>query len=97
MYGPVSANCGGVSEGVRIYPNPAKGKFYVEVNVAELEGGASIVLTDAKGAHIYTQPVVVQQDVNTFVIEDLNVTPGIYYLQITNGTYSTEVQKVSLR
>jgi hypothetical protein len=46
---------------------------------------------------VYRQTVQVQQDVNTFVVDDLDLTPGMYFVKIASANNTSEVLKITVR
>jgi hypothetical protein len=62
-----------------------------------MEGAGVITMTDAKGTVVYTQDVNIQNGNTIFHMDNLNVAPGMYYIQITNGSIATDIVKHSLR
>lgn len=99
MFDPVSANCEEVSQTTTVstYPNPSNNSFYISLFTEEMEGEGVITLTDSKGTIVYSQVVSIQNGNSIFHVNDLNVAPGMYYIQVTNGNNSTDIVKHSLR
>jgi hypothetical protein len=79
------------------YPNPSEGSFYISLFNEDLEGVGVITLTDAKGTVVHTQDVSIQKGNTVIHMDKLNVAPGMYYLQVTNGDTSIDIIKHILR
>jgi flagellar hook assembly protein FlgD len=62
-----------------------------------MEGAGVITITDAKGTLVHTQDVNIQKGNTIFHMDNLNVAPGMYYIQVVNGNTSTDIVKHSLR
>ena len=94
-----SANCGDNSPltTVKVYPNPSAGDFYVDFNSEEIIGSSVISITDARGMEVYKMNVTVEKGSNVFHIENMEAAPGIYYIQVSNGTATSTIVKHSLR
>jgi hypothetical protein len=94
-----SANCGDNSPltTVKVYPNPSAGDFYVDFNSEEIIGSSVISITDARGMEVYKMNVTVEKGSNVFHIENMEAAPGIYYIQVSNGTATSNIVKHSLR
>jgi len=79
------------------YPNPSEGSFYISLFTEDMEGAGVITMTDAKGTVVYTQDVNIQKGNTIFHMDNLNVAPGMYYIQVANGNETTDIVKHSLR
>jgi hypothetical protein len=83
------------------YPNPSSGDFNVDLQTDELEGDATLLITDAKGAVVYSQDIKIIKGNNNFVIHPSigsgqGFEPGIYYISVRTAT-STITTKHSMR
>ena len=67
---------------IRIAPNPAKSVLNIEVNVAEMQGETRIVLFNTTGQQVLATNVNIQNRVSIPVV---NLMPGQYTMQMTNG------------
>jgi len=94
-----SVNCGeqAVTSNLVTYPNPSNGSFYLDFYTQDLTGPSSISVFDSRGVIIYRQEVLVQKGSNVFHIEKMDAAPGMYYIQVSNGTNSSYIVKHSLR
>jgi hypothetical protein len=70
------------------YPNPSTSDFNVDLQTDELEGDATLVITDSKGALMHTQDIKIINGNNNYVIQKFNAEPGIYYITVKAGTSS---------
>jgi len=83
------------------YPNPSSGDFNVDLQTDELEGEATLLITDAKGAVVHSQDIKIIKGNNNFVIHPSTGSgqgfePGIYYISVRTAT-STITTKHSMR
>jgi hypothetical protein len=93
----LNANCQATSEGYfSVFPNPSSGTFQVIMNNESLKGAANINMVDTKGNIVFTKPIEVNSGINMYVIQK-QLSPGIYYIHIENGTMRTTVVKHSIR
>ena len=93
----LNANCQATSEGYfSVFPNPSSGTFHVIMNNESLKGAANINMVDTKGNIVFTKPIEVNSGINMYVIQK-QLSPGIYYIHIENGTMRTTVVKHSIR
>jgi hypothetical protein len=63
-----------------VFPNPSLGDFNVELQTEELEGEATLMITDAKGAVVHSQDIKVIKGANNYIIQRSEADPGIYYI-----------------
>ena len=94
-----SANCGeqAATSNLVTYPNPSNGSFYVDFYTQDLTGPSSISVFDSRGVIVYRQDVLVEKGSNVFHIEKMDAAPGMYYIQVSNGTTTSYIVKHSLR
>ena len=99
VFNPVSVNCNGTTSNNHIstYPNPSDESFYVSLFTETMEGNGQLTITDASGRPVYGKSVNIQDGNNVFHIGDMNAAPGMYYIQVSNGTTTTDIVKHSLR
>lgn len=95
-YNIVNSNCNDVIavNSVSIYPNPNQGKFNVILNTVNSIGQCQLNITDSKGSLILDKTVNTKKGTNLYPINGLNVTPGVYYLTISNTTGFKETIKL---
>jgi hypothetical protein len=87
QFGPVATDCKNEPSTTTLstYPNPSEGSFYISLFTEEMEGAGVITITDAKGALVHTKDVTIQKGNTIFHMDNLNIAPGMYYIQVTNG------------
>jgi len=78
------------------YPNPSSGDFNVDLQTDELEGEGVLMVSDAKGAVVYSQNINIINGTNNYIIQRFEAEPGIYYISVKSGA-STVTTKHSLR
>jgi hypothetical protein len=96
QFAPIYVGCSNEMSLFKTYPNPSDASFQVLVKNESLVGKATIQLVDTKGTIVSMKEVEITEGTNLFYLNE-NVTPGIYYLSISNGANSTEVIKHSVR
>jgi hypothetical protein len=79
------------------YPNPSTGSFQVILNDKNLVGSGILSVKDTKGAELLNRTIEVKPGINMFSVTDLNLAPGVYYIQFVNGAHVTEVLKEVIR
>jgi hypothetical protein len=96
-YAPILANCASeFPETWMSYPNPSQAGFQVVCDYDELVGYATLNITDASGKLVGNQALKMNEGMNLFVINQ-ELTPGIYFLTISNGSKSTPVLRHAVR
>jgi hypothetical protein len=73
---------------ISTYPNPSSSDFNIDLQTDELEGEATLLITDAKGAIVHSQDIKIIKGNNNFVIQKFNSEPGMYYITVKAGTSS---------
>jgi hypothetical protein len=97
LYDPINVSCTETSAGYfTSYPNPSGNDFQVVVNDKKLIGTCIMHIVDASGKVIEQREIDVKDGINMFVITQ-ELIPGIYFLNITNGSKSTPVIRHAIK
>ncbi|TXI85732.1 MAG: T9SS type A sorting domain-containing protein, partial [Crocinitomicaceae bacterium] len=82
-----SVNCGGsdISESLKVYPNPSEGEFYLELDNTSTNNEVVLSMLDLEGKVIYSETRSIEKGNNTYQLNDLNVSPGIYFIEVKIG------------
>jgi hypothetical protein len=97
LYDPINVSCVETTAGYfTSYPNPSGNEFQVVVNNKEILGACTLNIVDAQGKVIDQRSIEVKEGINMFVISE-TLNPGIYFLNITNGTKTTQVIKHAVK
>jgi hypothetical protein len=97
LYDPINVSCVETTVGYfTSYPNPSGNDFQVIVNNKEILGACTLNIVDAQGKVIDQRKIEVKDGINMFVISE-KLNPGIYFLNITNGTKTTQVIKHAVK
>jgi hypothetical protein len=97
VYDPINVSCTEVTPGYfSTFPNPSGTSFQVIVNNKELIGTCTLNMVDATGKVIEQREIEVKDGINMFVINQ-ELTPGIYFLNITDGSKSTSVLRHAIK
>jgi D-arabinose 1-dehydrogenase-like Zn-dependent alcohol dehydrogenase len=97
-YDAINVSCSGGSKGYfTAYPNPSTGAFQVVLDDKHLVGNAALMVKDTKGTMLLNRNIEVKPGINMFGVTDLNLAPGVYYIQIINGERAMEVLKEVIR
>ena len=75
--------------GIKIYPNPSKGKFTMQIADRHLlKGSCNIEIYTVLGEKIYSYAEINQQ--KSYEINLSNIPKGIYFIKIHNGNFFQE-------
>lgn len=97
-YGPINISCESVSKGYfSVFPNPSSGQFQLVLNDKNLLGESEVIVNDTKGSQIFNKIINVKPGINTFLIEELKNSNGLYYIYIRNSSVTTSVIKIEIR
>jgi hypothetical protein len=97
-YDVINVNCSGAVKGYfSAYPNPSTGSFQVILNDKNLVGSGILSVKDTKGSELLNRTIEVKPGINMFSVTEMNLAPGVYYIQIVNGERATEVLKEVIR
>ena len=96
-YDVINVSCAQTTSGYfSIFPNPSSGSFQVMLNNSDIIGQAEMNIVDTKGNKVMMKSIDVKSGINMFAIDE-NLAPGIYYISVLNGNYSTIVLKHSVK
>jgi hypothetical protein len=97
VYDPINVSCSEVTTGYfSSFPNPSGAAFQVIVNNKDLVGTCVMNIVDASGKVIEQRDIEVKDGINMFVINQ-ELTPGMYFLNISNGSKSTPVLRHAIK
>jgi hypothetical protein len=97
LYDPINVSCSEVTTGYfSSFPNPSGSAFQVIVNNKDLIGVCTLNMVDATGKVIEQREIEVKDGINMFVVNQ-ELTPGIYFLNISNGSKSTAVLRHAIK
>jgi hypothetical protein len=99
LFDVVTSNCveNELNNLLSTYPNPSVNEFYVEFNSEDIEGLATIEITDTRGIIVYTRKVQLEKGTNFFTIGDIKTQEGIYYIHIKSDGFRSNVVKQLIR
>jgi hypothetical protein len=97
LYDPINVSCEAISVGYfSSYPNPSGNAFQIVVNNEDLVGECVLNMVDAQGKVIERRAIEVKPGINMFVMNQ-NLNPGMYFLNVSNGSNSTPVIRHSIK
>lgn len=97
-YGPINVQCSNLTKGYfSVFPNPSSGQFQLVLNDKNLLGESEVIVNDTKGSQIFNKIIDVKPGINTFLIQELKNSNGLYYIYIRNSSVTTSVIKIEIR
>jgi hypothetical protein len=86
-YSSLSVYCEQNTERIVVYPNPSEKEFHIQFNDEQMGEVISLILTDARGIVVHKQELKVEKGTNDILFNDLNLVPGVYNVQIMDGSH----------
>ncbi len=97
IYGPILSNCGSEDNIFMSFPNPSDAEITLVFNNKNISGSTTLAVRDAHGRVVRSMALEIQPGTSSILIPDMELTPGVYYLQLEGLTFKTQVIKHSLR
>jgi hypothetical protein len=86
FFNVIYANCGNVAGEPVVFPNPSYGNFTIDFSGSEMKGDVQLSIMNTEGKEISNREVNLEEGVNTYQINNMELQPGIYYLKIVDTT-----------
>jgi len=81
-----------------LYPNPAKSGQDIKVSYQSVQSGSAVInLVNTLGKKVYSGAVTVTEGTNTLSVSSSHLSPGIYYLSVSNSNGSTQKQAIVIQ
>jgi hypothetical protein len=97
IYGPVLSNCGEDNNIFMSFPNPSDAEITLVFNDKNISGSTTLAVRDAHGRLVRSMALEIQPGTSSILIPDMELTQGVYYLQLEGLSFKTPVIKHSLR
>jgi hypothetical protein len=97
VFGPVSSHCNQESSYISSYPNPSSNAFSIQFYGLEFEGLTQINLLDQSGRVVFGKQMVIEKNMSSVYLNDVNVTPGIYQVVLIDQNNKSASLKQSIR
>jgi hypothetical protein len=69
---------------VNVYPNPSNGEN-IKLTFDNIQGETSLRISTINGKVLYETSTDVKINKNTFELPDMNLAPGVYFIQVVNN------------
>jgi hypothetical protein len=86
FFNVIYANCGNVAGEPVVFPNPSSNDFTIDFSGAEMKGDVQLSILNTEGKEISNRGINLEEGVNTYQINNMELQPGIYYLKIVDTT-----------
>lgn len=95
VYDPISIDCSTdiTKSTIVTYPNPSSNSFYVELNAVNAEGFAILSIIDVHGSVVSSRSIEVKKGLTVISVDDLTVSPGMYYISVQSENDKFELVK----
>jgi hypothetical protein len=97
IYGPVMSNCGSEENIFMSFPNPSDAEITLVFNDKNIKGSTTLMVRDAHGRVVRSIELEIQPGTTSVLVPDMELTPGVYYLQLAGDNFTSPVLKHSLR
>ncbi len=98
IYDPLVLTCQDESPfKILVWPNPEETGFHLFINDPALVGESTLSLRNYAGETVFKQNITCESGSTIFDFPKLNITPGIYFIQVSNECYFSEVIKHLVR
>jgi hypothetical protein len=98
IYDPLVLTCQDESPfKILVWPNPEETGFHLFINDAALVGESTLSLRNYAGEIVFKQNITCESGSTIFDFPKLNITPGIYFIQVSNECYFSKVIKHLVR
>jgi hypothetical protein len=85
-----------ISETLSVFPNPVIDRFSISVN-SQTKDRINIIITGSSGKEFYSTTKDIVSGQNVFLIEDAELIPGVYYLNIRSSAINMTVPLIKIR
>jgi hypothetical protein len=79
------------------FPNPSDADITLVFNSKNINGSTTLMVRDAHGRVVRSMALEIQPGTDSILVPDMELTPGVYYLQLEGESFKTPVIKHSLR
>lgn len=94
IYDPISLHCKDESPfKILVWPNPDETGFHLFINDESLVGECTITMKNSMGQIVLEQKIQCESGTNIFDFSTIKIQKGIYFIQVSNETYFSEVIK----
>jgi hypothetical protein len=96
IYGPLSTTCKEPLEDglINLYPNPSDAIVYVNYMSTEEYGSVELIMYDGAGSIIKKLYTSLVKGNNTLILNNYEVAPGMYFIQLVGETFQSDKVKL---
>jgi hypothetical protein len=98
IYEPIYLDCQDDSPfKLLVWPNPEESGFHLYVNDAALIGKCLVSIRNMQGEVAFEQNIFCENGVTIFNFQSIKIPSGVYFIQVSNEHYFSEVIKLLVR
>ncbi len=97
IYGPILANCGSDALSFLTFPNPSTDEFTLLFGSENIHGDVVMTVSDATGKVVRNAALFIEKGTTSMMVPSLNLSPGVYQIQLTGDNFQSAIIKHSLR
>jgi hypothetical protein len=97
IYGPIISNCGSEALSFLTFPNPSTDEFTMVFGSENINGDVVMTVSDAKGKVVRNTAFFIEKGTSSMMIPSLDLSPGVYQIQLTGDNFQSAIIKHSIR
>jgi hypothetical protein len=97
IYGPIQTNCGTDALSFLTFPNPSTDEFTILFGAEDIHGDVVMTVSDATGKVVRSVALFIEKGTASMLIPSLDLSPGVYQIQLTSENFQSAIIKHSIR
>jgi hypothetical protein len=97
IYGPILTNCGSDALSFLTFPNPSTDEFTILFGAEDIHGDVVMTVSDATGKVVRNAALFIEKGTTSMMVPSLDLSPGVYQIQLRGENFQSAIIKHSLR
>jgi hypothetical protein len=97
IYGPILTNCGSDVLSFLTFPNPSTDEFTILFGAEDIHGDVVMTVSDATGKVVRNAALFIEKGTTSMMVPSLDLSPGVYQIQLTGENFQSAIIKHSIR
>ncbi|MEN9400443.1 MAG: hypothetical protein RL632_1546 [Bacteroidota bacterium] len=97
IYGPIQTNCGSNALSFLTFPNPSTEEFTILFGSTDIQGDVTLTVSDATGKVVRSAAMFIEKGTASMLMPSLDLSPGVYQLQLNGDHFQSAIIKHSIR
>jgi hypothetical protein len=97
IYGPILTNCGSDALSFLTFPNPSTDEFTILFGAEDIHGDVVMTVSDATGKVVRNAALFIEKGTTSMMVPSLDLSPGVYQIQLHGENFQSAIIKHSLR